>query len=65
MPKYHKLVAPPPSRGSQNDVYRTSSSVYVNTRPLTRGDLILLADKLISNLLAWIGDLILVAKSIT
>ena len=37
-------------------------SVYVNTRPLACGDLILLADQLISNLLTWIGDLILAAK---
>ena len=37
-------------------------SEYVNTRPLTRGDLILLADQWILNLLAQIGDLILVAK---
>ena len=36
-------------------------SVYVNTRPLARGDLILPVDQLISNLLAWIGDLILAA----
>ena len=43
----------------------TSCSVYVNTCPLARGDRILLADQLISNLLAQIGDLILVAKSIT
>ena len=32
-------------------------SVYVNTRPLARGDLILLADQLISNPLTWIGNL--------
>ena len=37
-------------------------SVYVNTRPLARGDLILLADQLISNLLPWIGDLILAVR---
>ena len=32
-------------------------SVHVNTRPLARGDLILLADQLISNLLIRIGNL--------
>ena len=37
-------------------------SEYVNTRPLTRGDLILPMDQWILNLLARIGDLILVAK---
>ena len=37
-------------------------SEYVNTRPLARGDLILPVDQWISNLLARIGDLILVAK---
>ena len=43
----------------------TQNSVYVNIRQLTRGDLILPADQLISNLLAQIGDLILVTKSVT
>ena len=37
-------------------------SEYVNTRLLARGDLILPADQWISNLLTWIGNLILVAK---
>ena len=37
-------------------------SEYVNTSPLAHGDLILLADQRISNLLTWIGDLILAAK---
>ena len=40
-------------------------SVYINTRPLACGDLILPADQLISNLLTQIGDLILAATSIT
>ena len=40
-------------------------SVYVNTRLLACGDLIVAVDQLISNLLSWIGNLILVAKSIT
>ena len=31
-------------------------SVYVNTHPLAHGDLILLADQLISNLLTRIGE---------
>ena len=43
----------------------TLVSVYVNTRPLARGDLILPVDQLISDLLARIGNLILAAKSIT
>ena len=32
-------------------------SVYINTHPLDHGDLTLPADQLISNLLAWIGNL--------
>ena len=37
-------------------------SEYINTHPLARGDLILMADQWISNLVTQIGDLILVAK---
>ena len=36
---------------------RTLYSVYVSTRLLAHGDLMLLADQLISNLLTQIGDL--------
>ena len=35
----------------------TMCSVYVNTRPLARGDMILPVDQSISNLLTQIGDL--------
>ena len=38
--------------------------VYVKTCPLIRGDLILPADQLISNSLAWIDNFILAAKSV-
>ena len=34
----------------------SQTSVHVNTYPLAHGDLILLADQLISNLFAWIGN---------
>ena len=37
-------------------------SEYINTHPLVHGDVILQADQWISNLLAWIGNLILAAK---
>ena len=36
---------------------RKESSVYINICPLAHGDLILPVDQLISNLLAWIGNL--------